>query len=76
VNARIVLLGAAAAAFVLNLAGCGEEPKATVYRQGQYQGKPDAQPWANERYKGEKPAWEKDVKARNAAQNEYARVGQ
>ena len=77
-NAKIsgVLRCAVAAAFALNIAGCGERPQASVYKEGTYQGKPDAQPWGNERYKGDKAAWEKDMKARNANQNEYARVGQ
>lgn len=61
------LVGAAA------LAGCGERPL-TVYKQGTYQGKKDSQPWDSERFKGDKAAWERAVKDRNMAQNEYARV--
>ncbi len=55
-------------------AGCGESPSVTVYKQGQYQGKPDTQPWAGERFKGDKVAWENAVKARTENQNEYARI--
>lgn len=63
-----------AAALPLGLvAGCGEKP-VTVYKQGKYQGKKDSQPWDNERFKGDKAAWEKAIKDRNLAQNEYARV--
>lgn len=64
----------ATAALPLGLAaGCGERP-VTVYKQGKYQGKTDSQPWDNERFKGDKAAWEKAIKDRNMAQNEYARV--
>ena len=58
------------------LAGCGEKPTATVYKQGKYQGKPDNQPWDNDRYKSDKTDWEKAIKARNNSQNEYVRIGQ
>ncbi len=66
-----------AAAVVLPFiaAGCGEKPTVTVYKQGQYQGKPDTRPWDGEPFKGDKVAWEKTVKARNNAQNEYVRIG-
>ena len=56
------------------LAGCGESPSVTVYKQGQYQGKPDTQPWANEPFKGDKAAWENAIKSRTNGQNEYARL--
>jgi len=68
------LLVAAVAALPFIAAGCGEKPTVTVYKQGQYQGKPDKQPWDNEQFKGDKAAWEKAVKARNEKQNEYARI--
>ena len=55
------------------LTGCGERPSVTVYKQGQYQGKPDTRPWEGEAFKGDKLAWEKAIKARNNGQNEYAR---
>ena len=70
-----VLLGAVAAVLAAGFAGCGEKPQASLYQEGKYQGKPDAQPWDNARYKGDKIAWEKDLKARNANQNEYVRLG-
>ena len=69
-----MLIGAAAAAVVAASAGCGEKAQVTVYKQGQYQGKPDKQPWDNDQFKGDKLAWDKAIKARNTAQNEYARV--
>ena len=68
------LLVAAAAALPFVAAGCGEKVTVTVYKQGQYQGKPDNQPWDNEQYKGDKVAWEKAVKARNLGQDEYTRA--
>lgn len=71
---RKSLLIAIAVALPLVVAGCGEKPTATVYKQGQYQGKPDTRPWEGEPFKGDKVAWEKAVKARNGNQNEYARI--
>jgi hypothetical protein len=69
-----LLVLAAAVALAGVAAGCGEKSSVTVYKQGQYQGKPDKQPWDNDQFKGDKGAWEKSVKARNLGQNEYVRV--
>jgi hypothetical protein len=55
------------------VAGCGENSSVTVYKQGQYQGKPDKQPWDNDLFKGDKLAWEKAIRARNDIQNENTR---
>jgi hypothetical protein len=71
---RKVLALAIVAALPFAVAGCGEQQAVTVYKQGQYQGKPDKQPWDNDQFKGDKLAWEKAVKARNDGQNEYTRV--
>jgi hypothetical protein len=68
------LVFAAAVALVGVAAGCGEKPTVTVYKQGQYQGKPDKQPWDNDQFKGDRAAWEKAIKERNLSQNEYVRV--
>ncbi len=68
------LMLAFAAALAWSVAGCGEKSTVTVYKQGQYQGKPDMQPWDGGQFKGDKTAWEKAVKARNAGQNEYVRI--
>jgi hypothetical protein len=65
---------AAAVALVGVVAGCGEKTAVTVYKQGQYQGKPDNRPWDNDQFKGDKAAWEKAVKSRNLGQNEYVRL--
>ena len=64
---------AAAVALAGVAAGCGEKASVTVYKQGQYQGKPDMQPWDNNQFKGDKLAWERAIKARNLGQNEYTR---
>jgi hypothetical protein len=69
-----VLMLVAAIALPWAAAGCGEKTSVTVYKQGQYQGKPDKQPWDNSQFKGDRDAWEKAVKARNLGQNEYLRV--
>lgn len=69
-----MLLAAVAVAAAAGVAGCGEKAAVTVYKQGQYQGKPDKQPWDNDQFKGDKLAWEKAIKARTVGQNEYARV--
>ncbi len=60
--------------FVAVAAGCGENTSVTVYKQGQYQGKPDKRPWDNDQFKGDKTAWETAIKARNDGQNEYSRL--
>ena len=56
----------------LLVTGCGDKP--VVYKQGQYQGKPDSKPWENDQFKGNQVEWEKAVKARNQGQDEYTRA--
>jgi hypothetical protein len=68
----LVIAVAAAVAWVMT--GCGEKPTVTVYKQGQYRGKPDTQPWDNAQFKGDKVAWENAIKRRNEGQNEYSRA--
>jgi hypothetical protein len=68
--ARLVALGALLAV----AAGCGESEPVTVYKQGEYQGKPDTRPWDNAQFKNDRAGWEKTIKARNGNQNEYARA--
>ncbi|MNC91158.1 hypothetical protein D3C83_73610 [compost metagenome] len=63
----------AAVGLALAAAGCGESTQVTVYKQGQYQGKPDKQPWDNDMFKGDRVAWEAAIKKRNEGQNEYSR---
>ncbi len=62
----------AAGALTVMLGGCGEQPR--VYKQGQYQGKPDSKPWNNDQFKGNQTEWEKVIKVRNQGQNEYSRA--
>jgi len=71
---RELLVIAAAVALAGVAAGCGEKSSVTVYKQGQYQGKPDTRPWDNDQFKGDKAAWERAVKSRSLGQNEYVRV--
>ena len=68
-----LLLAASVAALALGAAGCGDQAAVTVYKQGQYQGKPDKQPWDNDLFKGDKLAWEQAIKARNERQDETSR---
>ena len=69
------LAAVAIAAGLVFVAGCGEKTAVTVYKQGQYQGKPDKQPWDNDQFKNDKVAWEKALRARNNGQNENVRLG-
>ena len=69
-----MLVGFALAA--IGISGCGEKPTVTVYKQGQYQGKPDNVPWQSAPFNNNQVEWEKAIKARNNNQNEYLRVGQ
>ena len=61
---------AAAGALALVVAGCGDKPM--VYKQGEYQGKPDTKPWANAQFKDNQAEWEKAIKARTQGQDEYS----
>ena len=63
------LLGCAAL-----VSACGELPQTALYEQGHYRGKPDAQPWDSEAFRGDRVEWDKAVTGRTANQNEYARM--
>jgi hypothetical protein len=65
---------AVCAACAWGVAGCGDKPPVTIYKQGQYQGKPDSQPWDNPQFKGDKVAWENAIRRRTDGQNEYTRA--
>lgn len=56
------------------LSACGEKPQVTVYKQGTYQGKPDNVPWQSAPFNNNQVEWQKTIKARNGAQNEYLRI--
>jgi len=71
-TARQLIAACALGILVLLAAGCGDKPM--VYKQGEYQGKPDSKPWDNALFKGNQVEWEKAVKARNQGQDEYSRA--
>ena len=66
------------------LTACGESEQVVVYKQGKYQGKPDAQPWNSEPLvyenakwnKGDRASWETQIKTRQLAQHEHKRIYQ
>jgi hypothetical protein len=80
----LIFLGVAALAF--GLTACGEREQVVVYKQGKYQGKPDARPWDNEPLaaefrggrwnKGDRASWEEQIKNRQLAQHEHKRIYQ
>ena len=61
---RSAWLAAGAVALALALAGCGERPQTISYKQGTYQGKPDARPAAAQ-FNGNQQQWENEIKTRN-----------
>ena len=81
---RTFTLAVAAAIAVAGLTACGERDQVVVYKQGKYQGKPDAKPWDSDPAaavytpqkwtKGDQTSWENALKARNLTQNEYTRA--
>jgi hypothetical protein len=71
-TARRLIAASLLGMFGLLAVGCGEKP--VVYKQGQYQGKPDSKPWENAQFNGNQVEWEKAVKARNQGQDEYTRA--
>src|SRR5437899_51364 len=83
-TAHRLMLAGAAVLLAVGISACGERDQVTVYKQGKYQGKPDTKPWENDPGvnpypgskwdKGDKTSWERALKARNLAQNEYTRV--
>jgi len=64
---------AIAAVAAVVLAGCGERPQVISYKQGSYQGKPDARPY-DAQFNGNRQEWENAIRTRNQAQNEYKRT--
>jgi hypothetical protein len=65
------------------LAGCGEKPQTTLYKNGKFRGKPDMRPWDNASVtygspdwrKGDQASWDNRVRDRAMTQNEYGRIG-
>ncbi|HEX2333965.1 MAG TPA: hypothetical protein VHI32_12430 [Burkholderiales bacterium] len=70
-------------ASLATIAGCGEREQVVVYKDGKYQGKPDARPWDNAPpangsagwKQGDHSGWENQLRARSAGQNENRRIG-
>jgi hypothetical protein len=73
VSSRLPIIIAVALGAIV-VAGCGEKPQVTVYKQGRYQGKPDNVPWQSAPFNNNQVEWEKNIKARNVNQNEYVRI--
>ena len=61
-------------ALALGIAGCGETPQVTVYKQGEYKGKPDNLPWQSQPFNGNQRDWELAIDGRTRNQNEYGRI--
>lgn len=55
-------------------AGCSEDAQVSVYEQGEYSGKADAQPWDSPAYGGDKLKWDRALRERAQQQNEYVRM--
>jgi hypothetical protein len=72
---RTLAVLALSGAVALGLAACGERPQVVNYKQGSYQGKPDTPPYAGDAFKNNKDEWERTIRSRNQAQNEYKRIG-
>ena len=61
-------------AVTLALVGCGEQPQTLAAKPGQSAAKVDDKPYANDLFKGDRKAWELQLRARADNQNEYKRV--
>ena len=70
----------------MGVTACGEKEQVVLYKQGKYQGKPDARPWDNDSpvaelrggkwSKGDRASWEEQIKSRQLAQHEHKRIYQ
>ncbi|HKY01880.1 MAG TPA: hypothetical protein VJM53_04950 [Burkholderiales bacterium] len=58
----------------LFLNACSEESQVSMYEQGEYSGKADAQPWDGGAYGGDKQKWDRALRERAQHQNEYVRT--
>ena len=66
--------GLALIALALGIAGCGETPQLTVYKHGEYKGKPDNLPWQSQPFNGNQRNWELAIDGRTKNQNEHGRI--
>ena len=71
---RRLVIAAAAGTLLLTVAGCGERPQVVNYKQGTYQGKPDAPPYQAAPFNGNRQEWENAIRTRQQNQNEYKRT--
>jgi hypothetical protein len=71
-TARLLTALCASGLVGLLAAGCTDRP--VLYKQGEYQGKVDSQPFDNALFKGNRTEWEKALKARSQGQDEYSRA--
>ena len=69
-----IVIAAGAGMAAIGLAGCGERPQVIEYKQGQYQGKQDAQPWSGPPWNDNRQEWSVAVDTRAQNQNEYKRT--
>jgi hypothetical protein len=69
-------LAAIALSMGLALAGCGHQDSAAEKTTASYQGKPDTEPWNNNRWHDNRETWERAISAREQGQNEYVRIPQ
>ena len=63
-----------AIALLAAISGCGEQPQTIAAKPGQSAAKADDKPYANDQFKGDRAAWERQLRARAENQNEYKRV--
>lgn len=59
---------------LVGLVGCGERPQTITAKPGQSAAKADDKPYDNDLFKGDRKAWELQLRARAENQNEYKRV--
>jgi len=71
-SARLFVSICASGLVGLLATGCTDRP--VIYKQGEYQGKVDSQPFDNAMFKGNRGEWEKALKARSQGQDEYSRA--
>jgi hypothetical protein len=80
---KAILAVIAAFGLTAGLSACGESDQVVTYKQGKYQGKPDARPWDSEPLtiagsgkwtKGDRASWETQIKARQLGQHEHKRI--
>ena len=59
---KLLLTFLAVFALSLGVTACGEKSQVVVYKQGKYQGKPDAKPWDSPEWGGKQADWERAIR--------------